>query len=84
MSSGLTAPTSSATGLAIGFYVDSGFNSALSPDAGYRSRVNVSPFNDMQLLVEDQTVTAGATPAPSIRTGAKTVWLASTIVLAGG
>ena len=48
--SGATPPTTSANELAVGFYVDSGFNKALTGGGGFTTRVNVSPFSDMQLL----------------------------------
>ncbi|HEY3716352.1 MAG TPA: fibronectin type III domain-containing protein [Jatrophihabitantaceae bacterium] len=84
VSSGATTATHGSTEVAIGFYVDSGFGTALTPDPGYTSRVNLSPFGDMDLLVEDAIVTVGATPAPSIGTGANTVWLAAAIVFNNG
>jgi hypothetical protein len=43
--------------------------------------VNFSPTTtDMQLLVEDRTVAAGATPNATVGTGANTDWLMATIV----
>jgi hypothetical protein len=83
VSSGSTPATHGASELAIGFYADSGFGTALTADPGYTARVNLSPFGDADLLVEDAMVNAGSTPAPSIGTGAKTVWLAATVVFAG-
>ena len=81
VSSGPTAPTSAAGELAVGFYADSGFSSTLVPDPAYTARANVSPANDMQMLVQDQVLAgAGATPNPITGTGANTPWLAATIV----
>jgi len=80
VSSGATTATSAANGLALGFYVDSGFNSALSAGSGWTQRANVSPFGDMQLLVEDQSAALGATPSASFGAGPNAVWLASTLV----
>ena len=75
-------PTNATTGngLAVGFYADSGFGSTLSSDAGYQQRVNISPNGNMDLLVEDAAVSAGATPAPSVGTGGNTTWLMATVV----
>jgi hypothetical protein len=67
--------------LAMGFYVDSGFSDTLSAGPGFTVRSNVSPNGDMELLTEDAVVAAGATPAATINTGAKTYWLAATILL---
>ena len=78
--SGSTAATTGANALAIGFYADSGFNTALSADPGYAQRANLSPNGQMDQLAEDLPVTAGATPAATIGTGASTVWLAATVV----
>jgi hypothetical protein len=82
--SGLTPATTTPTGLALGFYADSGFGTALTSDPGYRSRVNLSPFGDVDMLVEDAVVTAGATPGASFGTGKNTVWLAATLVFPSG
>ena len=81
VASGATAATTGANELAIGLYADSGFGDALSPAAGYTQRVNISKVGDMELLAEDQTVSAGATPNASVTTGANTYWLMSTVVL---
>jgi hypothetical protein len=80
----LTPATTTPTGLALGFYADSGFGTALTSDPGYRSRVNLSPFGDVDMLVEDAVVTAGATPGASFGTGKNTVWLAATLVFPSG
>ncbi len=81
VASGATAATTGANELAIGLYADSGFGDALSPAAGYTQRVNISKVGDMELLAEDQIVSAGATPNASVTTGANTYWLMSTVVL---
>ena len=60
--SGPTPPTTAANELAVGFYVDSGFNKPLTGGGGFTPRVNVSPFSDMQLFVEDLVTGAGAAP----------------------
>ncbi len=36
----------------------------------------------MEMLAEDQPVSAGATPAASAVTGANTIWLMATVVFA--
>ena len=83
VASGATAATASANELAAGFYADSGFGDALGAGAGFTSRVNVSPTGDMELLVEDATVGAGATPNATVQTGPGTPWLMATIVFKG-
>ena len=80
VSSGSTAATTAANELSIGFYADSGFGDALTGDPGYTSRVNVSPAGDIELFVEDAIVGKGATPAPSVSTGAATIWEMATVV----
>ena len=80
VSSGPTPPTTAAGELAVGFYVDSGFGDTLTGGAGFTVRSNVSPAGDMELLVEDQVLGAGATPAAAAGTGANTVWLMATVV----
>ena len=82
--SGPTPPTTSANELAVGFYVDSGFNKALTGGGGFTSRVNVSPFTDMQLFVEDLVTGAGTTPNALVNTGSNTTWLMATIVFKSG
>jgi hypothetical protein len=79
--SGPTGATTGADGLAVGFYVDSGFGVALSAGSGYTERVNVSPNDIAQMVVEDRVVDAGATPSASVRTGANVTWLMATAVL---
>ena len=80
VSSGSTAATTAANELSIGFYADSGFGDALTGDPGYASRVNVSPTGDIELFAEDAIVGKGATPAPSVSTGAATIWEMATVV----
>jgi hypothetical protein len=81
VASGSTAATTAANELALGFYIDSGFANTLAAGSGYSARVNVSPTSDMELLVEDQIVLAGATPSATVSTGGGTIWLMATIVL---
>ena len=84
VSSGPTAATSAGNELAIGFYSDSGFGDTLTAGSGYTARTNISGTGDMELLAEDQVVTAGATPAASVSTGARTVWEMATVVFKAG
>ncbi|HEY5115468.1 MAG TPA: fibronectin type III domain-containing protein, partial [Nakamurella sp.] len=84
VSSAATAATTAGPELAVGFYADSGFGDTLTAGSGWTPRVNVSPTTDMELLVEDQTVAAGATPNATIGTGGNTPWLAATIVFKHG
>ena len=67
-------------GLALGFYADSGFGVTLNGDAGYATRVNMSPNGLMDMLVEDRLSGVGSMPAATASTGANTVWLMATIV----
>ena len=64
---------------------DTGVNT-LTGDAGYTVRTNLSPNGTMDLLVQDASVNAGATPAPRTGTGSggSTVWMAATVVFAHG
>jgi hypothetical protein len=80
VSSGATPATTAANELSVGFYADSGFGDTLTPDPGYAGRVNVAPDGDIELLVEDAVVGQGATPAPSVTTGAATIWEMATVV----
>src|SRR5581483_6778853 len=68
VSSGATPATTGTGELAIGFYADSGFGDKLTPGSGWTGRVNLAPTSDMELLVEDQVVGQGATPAASAGT----------------
>jgi Galactose oxidase-like, Early set domain/Fibronectin type III domain/Glyoxal oxidase N-terminus len=79
-----TAPVTADGELAIGFYADSGFGTALVADPAYAGRINLSPNGNMDLLVEDTPVNTGATPAAGVTTGPSTVWLAATIVFRHG
>jgi hypothetical protein len=81
VSSGATPATTGSGELAIGFYADSGFGDTLTPGSGYTGRVNLAPTPDMELLVEDQLVGQGTTPAATAGTGAATPWLMATLVL---
>ena len=83
VSSGATAATSTSGELAVGFYADSGFGDSLTAGGGFTARTNVSNTGDMEMLVEDETVAAGATPAAAVGTGGGTVWLMATVVLRG-
>jgi hypothetical protein len=84
VSSGATTATSTGNELALGLYVDSGFNDTLTAGTGFTSRANVSKTKNMELLVEDQLSAQGATPNASAGTGANTVWLMSTLVFKHG
>ena len=82
--SGATAATTAGPELAVGFYADSGFGDSLTAGSGWTQRVNVSPTGDMEFLVEDQVVAAGATPNATFGTGGSTPWLAAAIVFKHG
>jgi hypothetical protein len=82
VSSGTTPPTSTAGELALGMYVDSGFGDTLSAGSGWTQRSNVSNTSDVELLSEEQILSAaGATPNATAATGASTTWLMATVVL---
>jgi hypothetical protein len=81
VSSGATTATAADGELALGFYADSGFSAALTAGSDFTERANLSPTTDMQLLVEDKVVAAGATPAATVGAGARAVWLMATVVL---
>jgi len=81
VSAGATPATAGNGELAIGFYADSGFGDTLTSGSGWTGRVDVAPTPDMELLVEDQVVGQGATPAATAGTGAGTVWLMAAVVL---
>jgi hypothetical protein len=70
-------------GLAMGFYVDSGFGTSPTPSTGYTARATIAGQSDMDLLAEDQVVSAGATPNAGATTTTNTVWLMSTVVFKG-
>src|SRR5436305_12590734 len=74
VSSGATAATTANNELAVGVYTDSGFGDSLTGSPSMSTRANVSPVPDMEMLVEDSVVGAGATPAATVGTGANTVW----------
>jgi hypothetical protein len=80
VSSGSTPATTAPNELAVGFYADSGFGDTLTADPGYTGRVNVSPAGDIELFAEDTVVGQGATPAPSVSTGAATIWEMAAVV----
>jgi hypothetical protein len=84
VSSGSTPATRAPNELSIGFYADSGFGDVLAADPGYTGRVNVSPVGDIELFAEDTVVGQGATPAPSVSTGAATIWEMVTVVFKSG
>ncbi|MDH6579131.1 hypothetical protein [Kitasatospora sp. MAP5-34] len=84
VASGATAATAGGGELALGFYADSGFGDTLTAGTGFTSRVGVSNTPDMELAVEDQLTTAGATPNATFGTGAQTVWLAGVVVFKHG
>jgi hypothetical protein len=76
-----SAPTTGPDELVVGFYADSGFDDSLMARMGFNGRVNVSPTEEMELLVEDAlTGATGATPSAGVQTGASTVWLMATVV----
>jgi predicted RNA-binding protein with TRAM domain len=84
VSSGATQPSTGANDMAVGFYLDSGFGDKLAGGAGYTTRANVSPDENIELLAQDAVVGTGATPNPTFSTGASTIWLTSTVLLEGG
>ncbi len=84
VSSGATPATTAGNELALGFFADSGFGHALSGGSGWTTRANMSPNGTMDLLGEDQLVSAAATPAATVAAGTDTVWLMTTVVFKAG
>jgi hypothetical protein len=84
VTSGATAALAGDNELAMGFYADSGFGRTLGADPNYTERVNVSPTNDMEFLVEDSLPLRGDTPSARVSTGASTPWLMATVVFKSG
>ena len=82
--SGATAATTTGNELAFGFYVDSGFGAALTPDSGFTGRANTSPTGDIEFLAEDRVVGPGTAANAGTGTGAHPTWLMSTIVFRHG
>jgi hypothetical protein len=79
--SGATPTTTGSNELALGLYADSGFSDSLQPGAGFTTRANVSPANDIELLAEDQVLATPSAPNASASTGANTTWVMGTVVL---
>ena len=84
VTSGPTPALTGDNGLAMGFYVDSGFGRTLTADPTYTERVNVSPTSDMEFVVEDALPLRGDTPAARVTTGGSTPWLMATVVFKSG
>ncbi len=80
VSTGATAATTAANELAIGFYLDRGFNRTLTAGSGFTIRANASPSTGMQLLSEDRLPALGATSNAGVGTGPSTTWLMATVV----
>jgi hypothetical protein len=78
--SGATPATTAGNEVAIGFYADSGFGDTLTAGTGFTQRGNVSNAGDIEFLAEDGLVGGGVMPSASVKTGAQTVWLMSTVV----
>jgi hypothetical protein len=84
VTSGPTAALTGDNGLAMGFYVDSGFNRTLTADPSYTERVNVSPTTDMEFVAEDALPLRGDTPAARVTTAGVTPWSMATVVFKSG
>jgi N,N-dimethylformamidase beta subunit-like, C-terminal/Domain of unknown function (DUF4082)/Concanavalin A-like lectin/glucanases superfamily/Fibronectin type III domain/Viral BACON domain/Bacterial Ig domain len=84
VTSGPTAALAGDNGLAMGFYVDSGFNRTLTSDPSYTERVNVSPTTDMEFVAEDALPLRGDTPAARVSTAGVTPWSMATVVFKTG
>ena len=69
---GSTAAVTVPGALAIGFYADSGFGTALTGGSGFTVRTNHSPNGEMDMLAEDQPVGLSATPVEGTGTGPNT------------
>jgi YD repeat-containing protein len=80
ISSGSAGPVAGANELAVGLYADSGFGSTLTAGSGWTQRANISGASDLDLLLQDQTLTAGASVASTTGTGASTPWDAGVVL----
>jgi hypothetical protein len=80
VSTGATAATTAPNELAIGFYLDRGFNRTLTAGSGFTLRANASPSTGMQMFSEDQLPALAATPNAGVGTGSLTTWLMTTVV----
>lgn len=80
VSSGATLPTTATPELALGLYTDSGPGATLGAGPGWTSRAGVVRVADIELRSEDQLVGIKHTPAASVATSARTIWLMSTVV----
>ena len=63
VSSGSAGPAAGANELAVGLYADSGYGSTLTAGTGWTQRANISGASDLDLLLQDQVITAGASVA---------------------
>lgn len=77
--SGATNPASG-SGLAIGFYTDSGFGTAPGPSNGWTAESSIYLADDIDLLVEDLPVASGATPNAGAYPNMSATWIMSTVV----
>gem|GEM_PF-2920339 len=80
VSSGSTAATQGDNELAVGLYTDSGFGDTLTAGAGFTQRANIAPTSDIELLLQDKLVPAGAAVYSTSGTGAGTTWEAAVVV----
>src|SRR3546814_6979934 len=55
VSSGTTGVITDANTLGVGLFVESGWHNALVGDPEWNQRANVSPTDDMELLVQDRS-----------------------------
>ena len=80
VSSGSTMATTAPNELSLGFYADAGTAGTLGADPGYSRRIELAGHGTIDLFIEDNVVGQGATPAPSVSTGAHTSWEMATVV----
>ncbi len=84
VSSGPTAAVTGDNSLALGFYADSGFGRSLLADPSWTERVNVSPTDDMEFVVEESLPSRGDTPNARVSTSLNTPWSMATVVFKTG
>jgi hypothetical protein len=84
VASGATGAVTGDNALALGFYVDSGFSRSLLSDPAWTQRVNVSPTEDMEFVVEELLPNRGDTPNARVSTVNNTPWAMATVVFKTG
>ncbi|WP_159806709.1 PA14 domain-containing protein [Cellulomonas citrea] len=80
VSSGSTGAVTGDGELAVGFYADSGFGTTPTAGAGFTGRASIAGASDIDLLVQDKSVSTGASVASSTGTAGATTWESAVVV----